>query len=107
MKIKSSFEYQAKKPLIIFKGSLITALVIASTSICASDNYQRNLLFKPGHDTLQAEAKGRVMIYDGLKSETVDQALDEQFGRIQNMMFVRTRYVQDNGDYEVEDDGCD
>ena len=45
-------------------------------------------------------------INDGLRNETVEQALDHQFGRIENMMFVRTVYVQENGEQEVDDD-CD
>ena len=50
---------------------------------------------------------GRVMIYDGLKSETIDKVMDEQFDRIDNMMFICTRYLQDDGHYEVEEDGCE
>ena len=33
--------------------------------------------------------------------------MDEQFDRIENMMFVRTRYIQPDGEIEVEEDGCD
>jgi hypothetical protein len=33
--------------------------------------------------------------------------MDEQFQRIENMMFVRTQYIQEDGDIEVEEDGCD
>jgi len=47
------------------------------------------------------------MIYDGLTSNTVDKAMDEQFNRIEHMMFVRIVHEQDNGEYYVEDDGCD
>ena len=61
----------------------------------------------PSEITLKAEAKGRVMIYDGLTSKTISKAMDEQFNRIENMMFVRIIHEQDNGEYYVEDDGCD
>ncbi len=47
------------------------------------------------------------MIYDSLDNETVELAMNEQFDRIENMMFVRTQYIQEDGEYEVEDDGCD
>ena len=42
-----------------------------------------------------------------LDSETVNRAMDEQFDRIDNMMFVRTRYVEASGDHYIDDDGCD
>mgnify|MGYP001828891103 CR=1 FL=1 len=84
-----------------------TLLVLANMPAQAVDNYQYNALFSPSDYTLEAEAKGRVMIYDGLASKTVDRAMNEQFNRIDNMMFVRIIHEQDNGEYYVEDDGCD
>ena len=89
------------------KSLIVFVLLTASASVHAIDDYQLKVLFTPSETNLQAEKEGRVMIYDGLKSETVDLALNEQFGRIDNMMFVRTQYVQESGEYEVEDDGCD
>ena len=82
-------------------------LVLATTPAQAMDNYQYSALFTPGDYTLKAEAKGRVMIYDGLTSKTVDRAMNEQFNRIDNMMFVGIVHEQENGEYYVEDDGCD
>jgi hypothetical protein len=46
------------------------------------------------------------MIYDGLKNETVEEALNAQFGRIDRMMFIRTQFIQENGEYEAEEE-CD
>ena len=86
---------------------MIPALLVASSSVYATDSYQLKVLFTPSDSILLDEANGRVMIYDGLKSETVDQAMTEQYDRIESMMFVRTQYEQENGEYEVEDDGCD
>ena len=82
-------------------------LVLVSMPAHAMDNYQYKTLFAPSDYTLKAEAKGRIMIYDGLTSKTVDKAMDEQYDRIDNMMFVRILHEQDNGEYYVEDDGCD
>jgi len=89
------------------KSLIVIVLLVASSSVHAIDDYQLKVLFTPSDINLQAETEGRVMIYDGLKSETVDQALNEQFGRIDKMMFVRTQHIQENGDIEVEEDGCD
>ncbi len=89
------------------KSLVVIVFLVASSSVHAIDDYQLKVLFTPSEINLQAETEGRVMIYDGLKSETVDLALNEQFGRIDKMMFVRTQYVQESGEYEVEDDGCD
>jgi hypothetical protein len=85
---------------------LMSVLSMTPLSASTQDSYQERMLFTPGPETLQAEARGRIMIYDGLRNEMVEQALDHQFGRIENMMFVRTIYVQENGEQEVDDD-CD
>ena len=82
---------------------IIPALLVASSSIHA-DTYQERMLFTPSESNLQAEARGFIMIYDGLKNETIERAMNEQFNRIENMMFVRTKYVQENGEYEADDD---
>ncbi len=86
---------------------IISVLIMASSSASAYDSYQEKVLFTPSAGILQAEAKGRVMIYDGLNIEKVELAMNEQFQRIENMMFVRTQHIQENGDIEVEEEGCD
>ena len=85
---------------------IFAALLVNLSSANAYDSYQLEVLFTPSKSDLEAEAKGRVMIYDSLKNETVEKALNEQFGRIDHMMFVRTQYLQESGEYEEEDD-CD
>ncbi len=87
--------------------AVAAALSLLSLSTLAESSFQMNVLFNPGSSLLVAEAGGRVMIYDGLKSETVDKALDEQFERIENMMFVRTQYQQEDGEYAALTDDCD
>jgi len=94
-----------------FAGLLIAGLM-APPALAAGtyDSYQRNALFNPSQSQLQAEARGRVMIYDGLDNREVEQALDTQFERIEHMMFTRIpRAKPDDDDDEqviVEDDGC-
>ncbi len=45
------------------------------------------------------------MIYDGLKEKTVHLAMNQQFDRIENMMFVNTRYINQDGEEAADD--CD
>ena len=85
---------------------LTSLLILTSTSAFATDSYQHKMLFTPSDSMLKTEAKGRIMIYDGLASETVDRAMNEQFDRIDNMMFIRIHHIQDDGENLVEDDDC-
>ncbi len=86
---------------------LASLLAMSATSALATDSFYQKTLFEPSDSILKAESRGRIMIYDSMDSETVDRAMDEQFDRIDNMMFVRTHYIQASGDHYVDDDGCD
>jgi len=79
-------------------------------------SWQMKRLFQPTHADLKSEARGRVMIYDGVTDKTVERALREQFHRVDSMMFTRTvvtdedgapRRDPDSGAVLHEDDGCD
>jgi hypothetical protein len=89
-----------------FAGVLAAALVMHALTASAADSYQEKVLFEPHQSQRLAEARGRIMIYDGLDSTVVDKAMDEQFDRIDNMMFVRTHNTSEEGDEYVDDDGC-
>ena len=91
--------------MMLFIGTLLAPNARAAD---ANDSFQYNALFSPNPAQLKAEGRGRVMIYDGLDNAVVERALDEQFDRIEHMMFVRTRQStpDDDGEYIVEDDGC-
>ena len=82
----------------------VTGLSFANTS--DAGDWNRNQLLAPSAGQLKAEQRGRVAIYDGLHESTVDTALDTQFGRIENMMFVRVTHTTPDGD-EWADDDCD
>ncbi len=84
-------------------GALLVSVPLAAG---AEDSFQMAALFDPGESMLQAEARGRVMIYDGMDEEVVERALDEQFDRIEHMMFTRTRHTGSDGEVIIEDDGC-
>jgi len=81
----------------------------------AMEQWQYNRLFNPSPAAREAEKRGDVVIYDGLTDVTVNKALDQNFDRIQNMMFTRTVVTDENGEPKidpdtgnkvVEDDGC-
>ena len=74
----------------------------------ADDGFQYNALFSPSPAQLKAEDHGRVMIYDGLDNAVVERALDEQFDRIEHMIFIHTRQSSSDDDEEdtAGDDGC-
>ena len=92
---------RAAIPLIFGLATMLSA------TAQAEDPYQYKVLFTPSENILRAEALGRIMIYDGLTNEEVERAMTEQYDRIENMMFVRTRQPDPEGGYVVEDDGCD
>ena len=101
MKTSVNIKNQAQTFKLI---ALATLLTLGANT--AHADFQLDVLLKPSEGVLVSEARGRVMIYDGLQEETVELALNQQFDRIENMMFVNTRYINEYGEEEVADD-CD
>jgi hypothetical protein len=92
----------------IFAG-LLTGMLLAPVAMTADaeDSFQYKALFSPSDAQQRAEARGHIMIYDGLENAVVERAMDEQFDRVEHMMFVRTRNTQPDGEVSYDDDGCD
>jgi hypothetical protein len=72
-------------------------------------------LFEPTAAERQQESKGRIYIYDGLTDKDVARAMDEEFERVESMMFIRLKPTDEQGEVLkdpesgeelVEDDGC-
>ena len=95
------------------KGIAATAIAVSSliwnpAVFSAEDgDWQLAMLFDPSAAQLKIEERGRVFIYDGIKSTDVQRVMDSLFHRLDSMMFIRTQYVSLDGDVESEDDDCD
>lgn len=100
-----------------FKATIFFILSIAYLHVQADFNnssitsehtgtYQFKRLFHPSQYDLKHESLGQVFIYDGLFDNQVDQAMEQEFARIEHMMFVQTKSVQPSGEV-VEDNDCD
>jgi hypothetical protein len=87
-------------------GHLVWGIPLMAEEAVAAQDWQERRLLAPSERQLSSEQRGRVVIYDGLDERLVDAALDTQFGRMENMMFVGVRHTEPNGE-EWEDDDCD
>jgi len=72
-------------------------------------------LFEPTPAERAREAEGRIYIYDGLRDKDIEQAIDQEFDRVESMMFIREKKTDekgkvrknpDTGEAIVQDDGC-
>lgn len=86
--------------------SLFLILPLLQGQSLADEDFQEHRLLSPTAAQERMEQQGRVYIYDGLHEETVDRAMDTQFDRVQNMMFVGTRYTTETGEIYASND-CD
>ncbi|MCG6869434.1 MAG: hypothetical protein LJE91_12120 [Gammaproteobacteria bacterium] len=94
------------------------ALAQGSTEIGADSvgEWQLSRLFHPTESQRRAEERGQIFIYEGLKDTDVVRAMDEEFDRVESMMFAGTvvtdpqgKELRDpkSGEVVSEDDGCD
>ena len=104
------------KDTIVISVLAIIAIMIARPALAALDSWQERMLFSPTPAQLELEqSRDRIMIYHGLKDVQVAQAMEQQFNRIDYMMFTGTVITDsrreavidpETGSARVEDDGC-
>ncbi len=87
--------------------SPIAALAVADEHASAYADPQLRRLFQPSEREREREQQGQVFIYDGLDGRNIDRAMNDQFARVDSMMFVRTRVENEDGEEEVLEDGCE
>ena len=100
-------------------ASLGAALFQAPAPAISADplhtEWQLRRLFDPTTQELERESKGHVFIYHHLPDTVVARALDEQFERVDAMMFTGIIITNsegseiqdpDTGEPVTEDDGC-
>ena len=71
-------------------------------------DWQLQMIHEPSAAQIKVEERGRVYIYDRLDEADVELAMNVQFDRLDNMMFVRTKpKVEASGEETESDDDCD
>lgn len=96
---------------------VLAGLLAACPDAFASDLREIELrrLFEPTPAELRAEAGGRIFIYEGLRDVDVERAMDEEFKRVESIMFIRIQQTDEKGKARkdpttgaamAEDDGC-
>ena len=93
----------------IWTAFVIASLLVSGLPVAAqgdaSEQWQKGRLLEPSAAQRTAEQSGSVVIYDRLDEALVETALDSQFERIENMMFIRVQHPQPDGEV-IEDDDC-
>ncbi len=94
---------------LLWLGLALHASATATEVTGQADDWQTNRLMHPNDSQRRQEQHGTVFIYDGLDNSTVQRAMDDNFDRIQNMMFTRIHHLPPTGagPAVVENDGCD
>jgi hypothetical protein len=94
------------------------AALFSTPTIAPADqlrDIQLRRLLEPSQDELTQERNGRIYIYESLTNHDIQRAMDEQFDRIESMMFIRVPKTDASGNVQkdhstgkalIEDDGC-
>ena len=82
----------------IARVGLILALTAGPTYAADVSKIEKRRLFEPTPSELQEEASGRIYIYEGLTDKDVERALNEEFERVDSMMFIRVKPTDEEGE---------
>ena len=100
------------------KALILSAILTLSASAWSAEtirDIELRRLFEPSASEVQAEHSGRIFIYEGLRDTDVVRALEEEFDRVESMMFIREQITDDDGEVKkdpetgtpvYQDDGC-
>ena len=91
-----------KRTILLIVGIVMGAPAWAEGA--AQESWQLQVLWEPTQGQLDREARGAVMIYDGLTDKQVEQAMEVQFERIDSMMFIRTVETDEEGEPVVDEE---
>ncbi|MGD8308174.1 MAG: hypothetical protein PVG98_01940 [Chromatiales bacterium] len=91
-----------KSFVLALLGALGYAGTVVGTPAIAEEDrvWQLEMVFHPSAQQLAIERKGRVMIYSGLRDTDVERAMDEQWDRVNSMMFIKTIVTDPEGKAE-------
>ena len=104
--------HKVRRFCIPLLSSTLLSLIL-SESVFAKESavylWQKKQLLSPDESTIQYEKeKQKVVIYEGLTIEDVENALNQQFNRVEHMMFVGTVLPPTAaGVPQQEADGCE
>ena len=76
--------------------------VFAESEITFSQIEEEMLLNPPS----AGSTSDKVMIYSNVRNKTIHKAMDNQFDRIENMMFINTIVETEEGNLSFSDDEC-
>ena len=85
-----------KAHIFSFLAILILASVTGESALAnpAAEPAYRQLetrrLFEPTESEMRNEAAGSVYIYEGMTDRAVNQAMEDEFERVEHMMFINT-----------------
>ena len=94
------------RQLIALVSVLHTTSLFAGDKRLSMEDWQVEVALSPPGYILAIEGKkDRVWILQGLRSSDIDQVMNDQFDRLEHLMFIKTRHESPNGDEWVDDEG--